>query len=100
MCFVKAKPKDDSSNKRKSTKKASTKQAPTETASTEQASTEQASTEQTSTEQATTEEAPVASEESAKIDTKNTKKLARIGRSYTRRFLYFHNKTLSKIKLL
>lgn len=95
MCFVKAKPKDDSSNKRKSTKKASTKQAPTETASTEQASTEQ-----TSTEQATTEEAPVASEESAKIDTKNTKKLARIGRSYTRRFLYFHNKTLSKIKLL
>lgn len=85
MCFVKAKHRDDSSTKHKSTKKASTKRA---------------STEQASTEQATTEQAPVASEESAKTDTKDTKKPARIGRSYTRRFLYFHNKTLSKIKLL
>lgn len=78
MCFVKAKHRDDSSTKHKSTKKASTKRA---------------STEQASTEKATTEE-------SAKTDTKDTKKPARIGRSYTRRFLYFHNKTLSKIKLL
>lgn len=85
ICFVKAKQKDDSSTKHKSTKKGSTKQA---------------STEQASTEEATIEQEPVASEESDKTDTKNTKKPARIGRSYTRRFLYFHNKTLSKIKLL
>lgn len=90
MCFVKAKHRDDSSTKHKSTKKASTKRA----------STKQASTEQATTEQASTEQAPDASEESAKEDTKNAKKPVRIGRSYTRRFLYFHNKTLSKIKLL
>lgn len=34
------------------------------------------------------------------IDETKQKKSSRLGRSATRRFLYFHNKTLSKIKLL
>lgn len=34
------------------------------------------------------------------IDESKQKKTSRLGRSATRRFLYFHNKTLSKIKLL
>lgn len=62
MCFVKSKPKDETSKSQKST--------------------------------------PQPSPSKSTVADEQQKRPERMSRSQTRRFLYFHNKTLSKIKLL